>query len=53
VDAVEPKIEILTQDVNQTIAQLLQVGVSLTGLRIRQRTLDDLFLALTGKGLRA
>lgn len=53
IDAVEPKVEMVTRDVNQTIAQLLQAGISLSALRIRQRTLDDLFLALTGKGLRA
>ena len=35
------------------IARLLAAGASLTHLRIRQRTLEDLFLELTGRELRA
>jgi len=46
-------VEILSNDVNQTIHQLIELGVSLVGLRIRQRTLEDLFLELTGRELRA
>lgn len=46
-------IEILSCDVNQTLSQLLAAGVTLAELQIRARTLDDLFLELTGKGLRA
>ncbi|WP_298608947.1 ABC transporter ATP-binding protein [uncultured Thiothrix sp.] len=49
---VNPSIEISTQDVNKTIGELLQAGASLTGLQVRQRTLEDLFLELTGKELR-
>jgi len=45
-------MEILSQDVNKTIHQLIKLNVSLVGLRIRQRTLEDLFLALTGRELR-
>ena len=45
-------IEILTSDVSQTIEHLLAAGILLTGLQIRERTLDDLFLELTGKELR-
>ncbi len=44
--------EIITRNVDQTIQQLIEAGVSLTRLRIRERTLDDLFLQLTGKELR-
>jgi len=44
---------ILTGDVNHTIAQLLQFDVPLDRLRIRARDLEDLFLELTGKELRA
>ncbi len=44
--------EIITHDVDQTIQQLIDAGVSLAHLRIRERTLDDLFLQLTGKELR-
>lgn len=50
---VNPSIEISTQDVNKTISELLQAGASLTGLQVRQRTLEDLFLELTGKELRS
>jgi len=45
-------IEILSNDLNSTINRLTEQGVSLAGLRIRQRTLEDLFLALTGRELR-
>ncbi|MEJ2480251.1 MAG: ABC transporter ATP-binding protein [Acidihalobacter sp.] len=44
--------EIETADVNAAIASLLKAGVQLGGLRIRSRTLEDLFLELTGKELR-
>ena len=44
---------ILTGDVNQTIEQLLAREVPLNRLRIRARNLEDLFLELTGKELRA
>jgi len=46
-------IEIMTDDVNQVIAVLIENNVSLSQLQIRSRTLDDLFLELTGKELRA
>jgi len=45
-------VEIRTSDVSQTIEQLLAADILLTGLQIRERTLDDLFLELTGKELR-
>ncbi|MDH5518769.1 MAG: ABC transporter ATP-binding protein [Gammaproteobacteria bacterium] len=45
-------IEITTCDVNQVIASLIKSNVSLAQLQIRSRTLDDLFLELTGKELR-
>ena len=45
--------EILSADVNATVAHLLAAGVSLAHLKIRPRTLEDLFLELTGKELRA
>jgi len=44
---------ILTADVNQTIKRLLALEVPLNRLRIRARNLEDLFLELTGKELRA
>ncbi|MEE4376743.1 MAG: ABC transporter ATP-binding protein [Candidatus Competibacteraceae bacterium] len=46
-------IDILTSDVNATIRDLLALGVSLEHLQVRPRTLEDLFLELTGKELRA
>jgi len=45
-------VEICSSDVNQTVKLLLAANISLSGLQIRPRTLDDLFLELTGKGLR-
>jgi ABC-2 type transport system ATP-binding protein len=46
-------IDILTNDVNATIRDLLTLGVSLEHLQVRPRTLEDLFLELTGKELRS
>jgi len=45
-------VEVLTCTVTETLKQLLAAGVSLDRLRVRSRTLDDLFLELTGKELR-
>jgi len=45
--------EIHTPDINGTITRLLAAGASLAQLRIRPRTLEDLFLELTGRELRA
>lgn len=46
-------IEITTCDVNGVISMLIENNISLSQLQIRPRTLDDLFLELTGKELRA
>lgn len=46
-------IEITTCDVNETISFLIENNISLSKLQIRPRTLDDLFLELTGKELRS
>lgn len=46
-------IEITTSDVNEAVASLISNNISLAQLQIRSRTLDDLFLELTGKELRA
>jgi ABC-2 type transport system ATP-binding protein len=51
VDAGE-RIEILTRDVAVSIESLLANGARLERLRIRERTLGDLFLELTGRELR-
>ena len=44
---------ILSGDVNKTIERLLSFNIPLDRLRIRARDLEDLFLELTGKELRA
>lgn len=46
-------VEILTRDVNAAIRELIAHNISLTHLQIRPRTLEDLFLELTGHELRA
>jgi ABC-2 type transport system ATP-binding protein len=46
------RIEISTPDVNGTVGRLIEHGISLSNLQIRARTLEDLFLELTGKELR-
>lgn len=45
-------IEITTCDVNKVVSTLIKNNISLAQLQIRSRTLDDLFLELTGKELR-
>ena len=47
------KIEISTNDVNDSIQQLVQRELTLNGMKIRQPNLEDLFLDLTGHSLRA
>ncbi|HSN16697.1 MAG TPA: ABC transporter ATP-binding protein [Gammaproteobacteria bacterium] len=46
-------LEIQTADVDATLQRLMQKKVPLGRLQIRARTLEDLFLELTGKELRA
>ncbi len=46
------KVEILSSDINSSIRHLMEQGVSLTHLQVRSRTLEDLFLELTGHELR-
>jgi len=48
----DERAEILTTDINATVAHLTSHGVSLTGLEVRSRSLEDLFIELTGKELR-
>ncbi len=47
------RAEILTDDVEATLRRLLAAAVPLAELRVRPRTLEDLFLELTGRELRA
>ncbi|MDN3651884.1 ABC transporter ATP-binding protein [Thalassotalea ponticola] len=48
---VNNRVEIVTDNVEQTVSDLLQQGVVLTGLHIKSANLDDLFLKLTGHTL--
>lgn len=45
-------IEFQTSDIHKTLDALMQAGVSLNGMRLRSWSLEDLFIALTGKQLR-
>jgi ABC-2 type transport system ATP-binding protein len=47
------QIEITACDVNNVVETFIKNNISLSQLQIRPRTLDDLFLELTGKELRA
>jgi len=51
--SVAGRLEISTGDVTATLRELLERDVPLNDLRIRPRTLEDLFLELTGRELRA
>ncbi len=51
--ATDTTVEISTADVNGVLGFLLRSGISLARLRIRPRTLEDLFLELTGNELRS
>lgn len=45
-------VELRTGNVTETVQFLLEQGLSLQGMQVRARTLEDLFLELTGKELR-
>jgi len=47
------RAEFSTIDINETIRHLTQHGVSLYGMQVRPRSLEDLFISLTGQELRA
>lgn len=47
------QVEILSEDINASIKRLIAHQVPLTHLQIRSRTLEDLFLELTGRELRS
>jgi len=46
------RVEITTQQVEQTLTLLMSENVSLDGLHVKSANLDDLFLKLTGHSLR-
>ncbi|CAA6810105.1 MAG: ABC transporter, ATP-binding protein [uncultured Thiotrichaceae bacterium] len=45
-------VEISSKDVNSTLSHMLAQGISLEKVQVRSRTLEDLFIELTGKELR-
>ncbi len=45
-------LEIVSHNVDQDLQRLIQLKVDLTSLQIRNPTLDDLFLKITGQSLR-
>mgnify|MGYP005986023577 CR=1 FL=1 len=47
------RVEITTNNVEQTLAMLMNGKVSLAGLHVKSANLDDLFLHLTGHSLRS
>lgn len=49
---INDQIQIETDQLEQTLSRLIEAGVNLSSLRIRNRTLEDLFLKLTGNQLR-
>lgn len=49
----EHATELSTPDLNRALRWLVERGVDLKGLTVRERTLEDLFLELTGRELRA
>ncbi len=47
------RVEIFSEDVNSTLQLLIRNNIQLKNLQIRSHTLEDLFLELTGRQLRA
>jgi ABC-2 type transport system ATP-binding protein len=48
----EGSVEVMTSEVDATLAALIAAGSVLARLKVRARTLEDLFLELTGRELR-
>lgn len=48
----EQWVEILTEQVDETLQQLIQLQIPLTGMQVNNANLDDLFMKLTGHQLR-
>ena len=47
------RIQFVTEDINAMMATLVENKISLADMKVRTRNLEDLFLELTGKDLRA
>lgn len=45
-------IEVITDNMEESVRRLLELGLSLDGLSVHKPNLDDLFLSLTGSSLR-
>lgn len=45
-------LEILTEQVDETLQQLIELQIPLTGMQVNNANLDDLFMKLTGHQLR-
>lgn len=45
-------IAIQTDNINSCLAELIERGIDLTGVNVKSQNLEDLFLKLTGHGLR-
>ncbi len=46
------RVRIVTSDIEQTVKQLSEHNISLTGMTVHSPTLEDVFLKLTGRRLR-
>ena len=49
---IQNRAEIVSENINNTIQSLIEQQVSLNNLQVRSRTLEDLFIKLTGHELR-
>ena len=49
----DKNFEITVKNLNQALAKLAAMNLDLSGLNIRQKNLEDLFIHLTGKDLRS
>jgi ABC-type multidrug transport system ATPase subunit len=49
----EKYFEIIVKDLNSALGKLSEAGLDLSGMNIRQKNLEDLFIHLTGKDLRS
>ena len=49
----EQVVQFSSREVSQTLTELMQAGINLQKLRVRERNLEDLFIDLTGRELRA
>jgi ABC-2 type transport system ATP-binding protein len=53
IERLKERVEIFSNDINSTLRLLIQNNIELKHLQIRSHTLEDLFLKLTGRQLRA